>query len=154
MRLSGVAREFYLRLSLRERWGKRELERQIAGALFERSVLSPAKLSPAVTSLLPGSRANQSVVTSDRSRISATGRLRTANTYGDSVNPTVVTATYDYPPSPPPSDDDCLNPASGQDFSGSRVWRPPEKPRPTAMTSNAARGVSPLRENQYDPIRG
>jgi predicted nuclease of restriction endonuclease-like (RecB) superfamily len=36
-------REFYLRLSLRERWGKRELERQIAGALFERSVLFPGK---------------------------------------------------------------------------------------------------------------
>jgi predicted nuclease of restriction endonuclease-like (RecB) superfamily len=46
-------REFYLRLSLRERWGKRELERQIAGALFERSVLSPAKLSPAVTESHP-----------------------------------------------------------------------------------------------------
>lgn len=41
-------REFYLRLSLRERWGKRELERQLNGALFERTVLSPVKLSPAV----------------------------------------------------------------------------------------------------------
>ena len=36
-------REFYLRWPLRERWGKRELERQLAGALFERDVLSPAK---------------------------------------------------------------------------------------------------------------
>lgn len=44
-------REFYLRLCLRERWGKRELERQLAGALFERVVLSPAKLAPVVREL-------------------------------------------------------------------------------------------------------
>ena len=46
-------REFYLRLSLRERWGKRELERQLAGALFERTVLSPPKVSPLVAQLHP-----------------------------------------------------------------------------------------------------
>ena len=46
-------REFYLRLCHRERWTKRELERQLAGALFERTVLSPAILSPAVTELHP-----------------------------------------------------------------------------------------------------
>lgn len=46
-------REFYLRLCLRERWGKRELERQLAGALFERTVLSPLKLSPVVAELHP-----------------------------------------------------------------------------------------------------
>jgi predicted nuclease of restriction endonuclease-like (RecB) superfamily len=46
-------REFYLRLSFREKWGKRELERQLAGALFERTVLSPPKLSPLVTELHP-----------------------------------------------------------------------------------------------------
>jgi predicted nuclease of restriction endonuclease-like (RecB) superfamily len=46
-------REFYLRLCLRERWGKRELDRQLSGGLFERTVLSPAKLSPAVTELHP-----------------------------------------------------------------------------------------------------
>ena len=46
-------REFYLRVCRRERWGKRELERQLAGALFERTVLSPAKLSPVVTELHP-----------------------------------------------------------------------------------------------------
>jgi predicted nuclease of restriction endonuclease-like (RecB) superfamily len=46
-------REFYLRVCHRERWGKRELERQLAGALFERTVLSPAKLSPPVTELHP-----------------------------------------------------------------------------------------------------
>lgn len=38
-------REFYLRLCVREKWGKRDLERHLAGALFERTVLSPAKLS-------------------------------------------------------------------------------------------------------------
>ena len=42
-------REFYLRMCIREQWGKRELQRQLAGALFERFVLSPAKRSPPVT---------------------------------------------------------------------------------------------------------
>jgi predicted nuclease of restriction endonuclease-like (RecB) superfamily len=46
-------REFYLRLCQRERWGKRELQRQLSGALFERTILSPAKLSPVVTELYP-----------------------------------------------------------------------------------------------------
>jgi predicted nuclease of restriction endonuclease-like (RecB) superfamily len=46
-------REFYLRLCIRERWGKRELQRQLNGALFERTVLSPAKLSPVVSELHP-----------------------------------------------------------------------------------------------------
>ena len=41
-------REFYLRLAIRERWSKRELERQFQAALFERIVLSPPKVSPAV----------------------------------------------------------------------------------------------------------
>jgi len=41
-------REFYLRLAIKERWGKRELERQIKGALFERAVLNPPKVSPVV----------------------------------------------------------------------------------------------------------
>lgn len=46
-------REFYLQMALRERWSKRDLERQLNGALFERVVLSPAKVSPAVTQLHP-----------------------------------------------------------------------------------------------------
>jgi predicted nuclease of restriction endonuclease-like (RecB) superfamily len=46
-------REFYLRVCIRERWTKRELQRQVNGALFERTVLSPAKLSPAVTEWHP-----------------------------------------------------------------------------------------------------
>jgi len=44
-------REFYLRLCLRERWGKRELERQLNGALFERTILAPPKVSPLVTQI-------------------------------------------------------------------------------------------------------
>ncbi|MBL8207520.1 MAG: DUF1016 family protein [Blastocatellia bacterium] len=38
-------REFYLRLCSKERWSKRELERQITNALFERAVLNPPKVS-------------------------------------------------------------------------------------------------------------
>ncbi len=47
-------REFYLRLATRERWSFRELERQLPGALFERVVLLPPKLSTLVTELHPG----------------------------------------------------------------------------------------------------
>ena len=38
-------RDFYLRLAGSERWSFRDLQRQLAGSLFERTVLSPAKLS-------------------------------------------------------------------------------------------------------------
>lgn len=41
-------REFYLRLAIQEQWSKRELERQLKVALFERVVLSPVKASPAL----------------------------------------------------------------------------------------------------------
>ncbi len=41
-------REFYLRMAIRERWSKRELERQFSAALFERAVLNPPKVSPLV----------------------------------------------------------------------------------------------------------
>ena len=47
-------REFYLRMAAQEKWGKRELERQIKSALFERTVLSPPKVSPLVTQMHPG----------------------------------------------------------------------------------------------------
>ena len=50
-------REFYLRVCVREKWGKRELLRQLDGALFERVVLSPAKLSPPLTELHPDAAA-------------------------------------------------------------------------------------------------
>jgi predicted nuclease of restriction endonuclease-like (RecB) superfamily len=46
-------REFYLRLAIQEKWSKRELERQFKTALFERTMLSPAKLSPLVTQMHP-----------------------------------------------------------------------------------------------------
>ena len=46
-------REFYLRLAIREKWSKRELERQFRAALFERAVLSPPKVSPLVTQMYP-----------------------------------------------------------------------------------------------------
>ena len=44
-------REFYLRMAVRERWSTRDLERQLDGALFERVILSPAKVSPPMTQL-------------------------------------------------------------------------------------------------------
>jgi predicted nuclease of restriction endonuclease-like (RecB) superfamily len=50
-------REFYLRICIRERWSKRELQRQVDGALFERTVLSPASLSPAMKELHPDAAA-------------------------------------------------------------------------------------------------
>ena len=41
-------REFYLRLAVRERWSKRELERQFRLSAYARATLTPPKLSPAV----------------------------------------------------------------------------------------------------------
>lgn len=46
-------REFYLRLTIKEKWSKRELERQFRTALFERTILHPVKVSPAVTQIHP-----------------------------------------------------------------------------------------------------
>jgi predicted nuclease of restriction endonuclease-like (RecB) superfamily len=46
-------REFYVRLAIRERWGKRELERQLRAAAFERAVLGPARVSPMVAQTHP-----------------------------------------------------------------------------------------------------
>src|ERR1700730_2690593 len=46
-------REFYLRLAIREKWSKRELERQFRTALFERAVLNPPKVSLAVRQMHP-----------------------------------------------------------------------------------------------------
>jgi predicted nuclease of restriction endonuclease-like (RecB) superfamily len=42
-------REFYLKMAIQERWSSRELDRQFKVALFERMVLTPAKVSPLVT---------------------------------------------------------------------------------------------------------
>jgi predicted nuclease of restriction endonuclease-like (RecB) superfamily len=46
-------REFYLRLAIREKWSSRELERQLKGALFERTVLNPPIASAALTQSHP-----------------------------------------------------------------------------------------------------
>jgi predicted nuclease of restriction endonuclease-like (RecB) superfamily len=64
-------REFYLRLASRERWSFRELQRQLSGALFERTVLSPVQLSPVVTELYPDATA----VFKDSYRVRPTGTL-------------------------------------------------------------------------------
>ena len=45
--------EFYLRMAIKERWSKRELERQFNTALFARIVLNPIKVSPVVTQMYP-----------------------------------------------------------------------------------------------------
>lgn len=47
-------REFYLRMAAREKWTKRELERQISAALFERTLASPREfVSPAARQIHP-----------------------------------------------------------------------------------------------------
>ncbi len=46
-------REFYLRMSIQEKWDKRELERQFKAALFERAVLQPAQTSEALKQTHP-----------------------------------------------------------------------------------------------------
>ncbi|CAI8844875.1 PDDEXK nuclease domain-containing protein [Pseudomonas sp. IT-P176] len=46
-------RVFYLHMAIQERWSSRELERQIKAALFERSIISPAKISPRAELLHP-----------------------------------------------------------------------------------------------------
>ncbi len=44
-------REFYLLLTSKERYSKRELERQIKSSIFERTMLANEKLSPVVREL-------------------------------------------------------------------------------------------------------
>jgi predicted nuclease of restriction endonuclease-like (RecB) superfamily len=46
-------REFYLRLATQERWSSRQLERQFKAALFERTVLTPPKVSPVAAQIHP-----------------------------------------------------------------------------------------------------
>jgi predicted nuclease of restriction endonuclease-like (RecB) superfamily len=43
-------KEFYINLCLKEKYSKRELERQINSAYFERYMLSLQKISPAIQS--------------------------------------------------------------------------------------------------------
>jgi predicted nuclease of restriction endonuclease-like (RecB) superfamily len=46
-------REFYLRMSVQEKWSSRELERQFKNAAFERVVLEPAKVSAVLRQMHP-----------------------------------------------------------------------------------------------------
>ncbi|HEV2695073.1 MAG TPA: PDDEXK nuclease domain-containing protein [Verrucomicrobiae bacterium] len=46
-------REFYLRVAVKEKWSTRELERQLNGCLFERTVVKPPKVSALLTQLHP-----------------------------------------------------------------------------------------------------
>jgi predicted nuclease of restriction endonuclease-like (RecB) superfamily len=46
-------REFYVRQAIRERWSKRELERQLRAGAFERAALSRAKVSPLMAQMHP-----------------------------------------------------------------------------------------------------
>lgn len=48
-------REFYLRLAIKERYSKRELERQIDSGIFERVMIGNQKLSPMLRELHPDS---------------------------------------------------------------------------------------------------
>ena len=48
-------KEFYLRLCISERYSKRELERQISSALFERTMLSSPKTSTTLKEIVPDS---------------------------------------------------------------------------------------------------
>ena len=50
-------RAFYLHLAIRERWGTRELERQLRTRLFERSISTPPKVSAVLTQLHPAAEA-------------------------------------------------------------------------------------------------
>ena len=50
-------REFYLRMATRERWSFRELQRQLNGALFERTVLAPPQRSAPLAELHPDAAA-------------------------------------------------------------------------------------------------
>jgi predicted nuclease of restriction endonuclease-like (RecB) superfamily len=46
-------REFYLRMAIQEQWSSRQLNRQIKAALFERAVLTPAKVSAPMRQMEP-----------------------------------------------------------------------------------------------------
>jgi len=54
-------REFYLRLAHREHWTFCELQRQLAGALFERTVLAPPKMSAALAGAVSNQFARQAI---------------------------------------------------------------------------------------------
>ena len=47
-------REFYMRMAIEQRWSSRELGCQLQSALFERTLVNPAKLSPALKERVEG----------------------------------------------------------------------------------------------------
>ena len=47
-------REFYMRTAIEQKWSSRELDRQLQSALFERTIIHPAKLSPALMERVEG----------------------------------------------------------------------------------------------------
>jgi len=49
--ITDISRGFHLRLARGQKWSSRELECQLAGALFDRTVLSPPKPSTPLTEL-------------------------------------------------------------------------------------------------------
>lgn len=49
-------REFYLKMATKNHWDVREVARQIDGALFERAILNPPKISTALREMHPGSQ--------------------------------------------------------------------------------------------------
>ncbi len=67
-------REFYLNISIRERYSKRELERQISSGLFERAMLADKKMSTVVKQLPQG----------------ATGVFKDSYALSCSLSPTVI----------------------------------------------------------------
>lgn len=46
-------REFYLQLCIKEKYSKRELERQLNSSFYERSIISNSKVSPMVSQITP-----------------------------------------------------------------------------------------------------
>jgi len=61
-------REFYLRLAQRDRWSRRELERHLAGALFDGAVLCQPKVSTALRELQPCAELVLSIARRQRKR--------------------------------------------------------------------------------------
>jgi quinoprotein glucose dehydrogenase len=66
-------REFYLRLAHSQKWTSRELERQVNSALFERVVLSPAKLSAPLRELHPDAGAAKKPAVAEVKKLLAEG---------------------------------------------------------------------------------
>jgi predicted nuclease of restriction endonuclease-like (RecB) superfamily len=85
-------REFYLRTAIQEGWSKRELERQLRLGAFERAVLNPPKLSPAVRVLHGQSAAERGGRSGDR-RLRAVSRSRARYPGGGAVRAEAASIT-------------------------------------------------------------